>query len=63
VHRLSMHVCAEGVETAEAFDFLDRIGCDAIQGVLIAKPAPAAQLDKLRQNWPVGELGNRGRPD
>lgn len=31
-HNLSLTVCAEGVENAQTFDFLDQCGCDALQG-------------------------------
>src|SRR5690606_28536034 len=29
-HNLSLSACAEGVETAAAFEFLDQVGCDAL---------------------------------
>ncbi len=47
-HRLSLRVCAEGVETADTFAFLDSAGCDAMQGVFIAKPASAAAVETLQ---------------
>lgn len=43
-HKLGLRVVAEGVETRPVFDELERAGCDAIQGFLIAKPMPADAL-------------------
>jgi len=49
-HRLSMRVCAEGVETDEAFRFLAAAGCDSVQGVLFAAPVEAVQIEGLAQH-------------
>jgi diguanylate cyclase (GGDEF)-like protein len=38
---------AEGVETEEQRAFLQRIGCDEMQGFLLARPIPPAQIDSL----------------
>jgi diguanylate cyclase (GGDEF)-like protein len=46
-HSLRLAVIAEGVETAEQFDFLDRIGCDQYQGYYCSPPVPAAELAEL----------------
>ena len=35
---------ASGVETAGAFQLLTAMGCDAVQGYLIAKPQPLNEL-------------------
>jgi len=50
-HRLSITVCAEGVETPETFAFLDEAECDAMQGVLLAKPASAAEVERIASSW------------
>lgn len=46
-HALGNKTIAEGIETPEQFHFLQRIGCDKVQGFLFAHPMPAADLE----NW------------
>ncbi|MFT3929665.1 MAG: EAL domain-containing protein [Spongiibacteraceae bacterium] len=41
---LQLEVVAEGVETAEQFEFLKQRGCHRFQGYLLAKPAPPESL-------------------
>ncbi len=41
---LELRVVAEGIETAEVSERLAAMGCDAGQGYLIARPAPAEEL-------------------
>ncbi|WP_250655399.1 EAL domain-containing protein [Alkalimarinus coralli] len=49
-HNLSLKVIAEGVESKEQLDILERLGCDEIQGYFIAKPlSPADMTDMLEQ--------------
>jgi len=43
-HGLGMQVCAEGVETTEQLDFLNRRRCDDIQGYYFSKAVPLAEL-------------------
>jgi EAL domain-containing protein (putative c-di-GMP-specific phosphodiesterase class I) len=56
-HRLSIRVCAEGVETAETFAELVEAKCDAIQGVFIARPMTAANVERLVRNWSPDQIG------
>lgn len=46
-HSLGITVTAEGVETEEQRLMLASAGCDRLQGFLLAKPQPAAQLHAL----------------
>lgn len=48
---LSLMSCAEGVETALAFDMLDEFGCDRVQGDFIGKPAPAGEFEAFVLAW------------
>jgi diguanylate cyclase (GGDEF)-like protein len=43
-HNLKLTVVAEGVETAEVRDRLTLLGCDAVQGHFICRPAGAAAI-------------------
>ena len=44
---LGLHITAEGVEKSVQFDYLEKIGCDDIQGFLFAKPMPSEDFEKL----------------
>ena len=41
---LDLKIVAEGVETEYQQDFLTRLGCDSLQGFLLAHPMPADQV-------------------
>ncbi|MGL6243213.1 putative bifunctional diguanylate cyclase/phosphodiesterase [Pseudomonas sp.] len=43
-HTLHLQVISEGVETSEQYDFLERQGCDFVQGHLLSRPVPLAEL-------------------
>ncbi len=43
-HNLQLEVVAEGVETPEQLELLRGFGCDQVQGYLISKPLPLAEL-------------------
>jgi EAL domain-containing protein (putative c-di-GMP-specific phosphodiesterase class I) len=50
-HKLGLTTCAEGVETQEALDFLAQAKCDRVQGYLIGKPMPGADLPGAVTAW------------
>lgn len=43
-HAHGARVVAEGVETNAQFDFLERIGCEVVQGYLLGKPTQAMHI-------------------
>ena len=50
-HNLSLTVCAEGVETSAQFEFLEQLGCDALQGEFIAQAMPAGEIESFIDVW------------
>ncbi|MDT7536567.1 MAG: hypothetical protein QOI82_152 [Actinomycetota bacterium] len=46
-HDLGMRVVAEGVETEAQLDALRALGCDVVQGYLLARPLPPAEIPAL----------------
>lgn len=44
---------AEGVETQEQAETLTELGCDAMQGLLFARPCPADQLETALSSLPA----------
>lgn len=46
-HSLGLQVVAEGVEYMEQRTRLEALGCDLLQGYLLGRPAPAAEIDGL----------------
>ena len=44
---LGLQVVAEGVETPDQRDFLAELGCDALQGYLLGRPAPPEAFEGL----------------
>jgi EAL domain-containing protein (putative c-di-GMP-specific phosphodiesterase class I) len=43
-HGKGLKVVAEGVETGEELAWLRASGCDGVQGYLLARPAPFAEM-------------------
>ena len=43
---LGMHVTAEGVESSEQVEFLQKLNCDSIQGFYYSRPLPAQEFEE-----------------
>ncbi|MBD2212517.1 EAL domain-containing response regulator [Calothrix sp. FACHB-156] len=46
-HKLNIRVIAESVDTEAELDFLRQSNCDAMQGFLLSRPLPAAELENF----------------
>lgn len=46
-NRLELAIVAEGVETKPQADFLNRLGCETIQGYLYSKPIPVEDFEVM----------------
>lgn len=50
-HALNIKVCAEGVETREALDYLESVNCDRAQGYLISPAIKAEDFERFVASW------------
>ena len=55
-HALDLEAMAEGVETVHQLAALRELGCDSVQGYVIAPPAPADEATELL----LSRLDSRG---
>jgi diguanylate cyclase (GGDEF)-like protein len=55
-HNLGLEVTAEGVEEQKAAEILAQLGCDMIQGYLVARPLEPAALETWLDARPAKEL-------
>jgi diguanylate cyclase (GGDEF)-like protein len=49
--RLSLNICAEGIENKQQCDYLIAQGCDTMQGYLFSKPIPFTELSRLPKSF------------
>ncbi|WAH60377.1 EAL domain-containing protein [Pseudomonas silvicola] len=54
-HALDLHLIAEGVETQQHAQALQRLGCDVMQGFLYCRPLPRTQMTEYLQ-WPPSRV-------
>jgi len=52
-HTLGLRVCAEGVETIEAVEYLRQAGCDAMQGRIVSGPVGAGAIEEMVGSGPM----------
>ncbi|KDE40996.1 diguanylate cyclase/phosphodiesterase (GGDEF & EAL domains) with PAS/PAC sensor(s) [Nitrincola lacisaponensis] len=52
-HAMDLEVIAEGVETPQQLDLLQRMGCDQGQGYYFSRPQPEETLTRWLQNRPL----------
>lgn len=50
-HALNIKVCAEGVESQAALDYLESVGCDRAQGFLVSPAVPVAEFERVFSDW------------
>jgi EAL domain-containing protein (putative c-di-GMP-specific phosphodiesterase class I)/CheY-like chemotaxis protein len=50
-HKLSLTVCAEGVENRATLDALGRFGADFAQGYFISTAVPPAEIPRIIEHW------------
>ena len=50
-HALNMQVVAEGAETQADWDIVATVGCDELQGYVVAKPMPAGEFINWKTGW------------
>jgi EAL domain-containing protein (putative c-di-GMP-specific phosphodiesterase class I) len=55
--RLGYRVVAEGAETERVYGILCELGCDEVQGFLVARPMAVAALE----HWMNGERSSKVR--
>jgi EAL domain-containing protein (putative c-di-GMP-specific phosphodiesterase class I) len=56
-----MNVVAEGVETEEQLELLRKIGCDQVQGYLMAHPVLADEVPAMLQRIEERMVPQKGR--
>jgi EAL domain-containing protein (putative c-di-GMP-specific phosphodiesterase class I) len=52
-HKLGIRVVAEGVEDEATWQELDKLGCELVQGYVLSRPLPAAELEQILNAQPA----------
>lgn len=60
-HNLNLKVVAEGVETPAQLEFVQRHGCDQVQGFLFSKPMPLQALRELLDAEASADVASRAK--
>jgi EAL domain-containing protein (putative c-di-GMP-specific phosphodiesterase class I) len=50
-HALNIKVCAEGVETRPALQYLESVRCDRAQGYIVSPAVSPAEFERIARNW------------
>lgn len=50
-HNIGLSICAEGVETQEALDYLSSLNCETAQGYHMSRPIPAEEILPWCNQW------------
>ena len=58
---MQIKLVAEGVETQAQADFLRGLGCEEMQGYLVARPMPMPQLREWFKQYEEARVGRQGR--
>ena len=56
-HNLDLDVVAEGVERPEQLDALQEMGCDLVQGFLLARPQGPERIEELLETSVIAAPG------
>ena len=59
---LGLSTVAEGVETGQQLRSLQQLGCDDIQGYLVSRPIPAAEVAQWWRRLPLAQFGLNEAP-
>jgi EAL domain-containing protein (putative c-di-GMP-specific phosphodiesterase class I) len=56
--QFALNLVAEGVETQADWDLILKVGCNEVQGYLIARPMPADELMQWKEHWESNAVGH-----
>lgn len=59
-HELSLSVCAEGIESAWAWNFLKSLKCEKAQGYYLSRPLHPSDIPAWLESWGGVPMGGQG---